>query len=181
MTEFDKEHLLELVADLATAWLSNKNNAITAEALPGLLQSLHSSVKALRDAGDGAAGSEPAEEHVPAVSVRKSLASKDHILSLIDGKPYRTLKKHLASHGLTPEEYRARYKLPAAYPMVAPGYAALRSEMAKKLGLGRKPAPKARAARTAASKGRTAAKAPAQRSAKAVAKPRTPRTKKQDA
>lgn len=78
-------------------------------------------------------------EFVPAVSARKSLASKDHILSMIDGKPYKTLRRHISGHGLTPEEYRARYNLPATYPMVAESYSEARRAMAKKIGLGRKP------------------------------------------
>ena len=75
----------------------------------------------------------------PAVSVRKSLASRDHIFSLIDGRPYKTLSRHLSRHGLTPDAYRARYKLKADYPMVAEGYSEQRRETAKRLGLGRKP------------------------------------------
>jgi predicted transcriptional regulator len=75
---------------------------------------------------------------VPAVSIRKSLASPEFIISMIDGKPYRILRRHLTTHGLSPDEYRARYNLPANYPVVAPAYAAKRSEMAKSLGLGRK-------------------------------------------
>jgi predicted transcriptional regulator len=73
------------------------------------------------------------------VSVRKSLASPDHIISMIDGKPYKTLRRHLAGHGLTPEQYRERYKLKADYPMVAAAYSESRRAMAKKIGLGRKP------------------------------------------
>ena len=79
-----------------------------------------------------------AKEYAPAVSVRKSLASPDHILSLIDGKPYKTLKRHLATNGLTPDEYRLRYKLPASYPMVAPSYSQARRAVAQKLRLGHK-------------------------------------------
>ncbi|HEX7853389.1 MAG TPA: MucR family transcriptional regulator [Sphingobium sp.] len=74
----------------------------------------------------------------PAVSIRKSLASPDFILSLIDGKPYKTLKRHLTTHGLTPQAYRERYKLPADYPMVAPGFAEQRRLIANKIGLGRR-------------------------------------------
>lgn len=89
----------------------------------------------------------PASEAFPrAVSVRKSLASKDHIISMIDGKPYRTLRRHLRTHGLTPEEYRARYNLKPDYPMVAPAYSEERRAMAHKIGLGAK----GRAARSAA-------------------------------
>lgn len=79
-----------------------------------------------------------AAEYKPKVSIEESLASPDHILSLIDGKPYKTLKRHLAAQGLTPAEYRGRYDLPADYPMVAQGYSAARREVALKLGLGGK-------------------------------------------
>jgi predicted transcriptional regulator len=89
-----------------------------------------------------AAGTEQAQagqlEYTPAVSVRKSLASPDHIVSMIDGKPYKTLRRHLSTHGLTPEDYRARYNLKADYPMVAPAYSEHRRAMAKKIGLGAK-------------------------------------------
>lgn len=92
-----------------------------------------------RDRRRGARGAGAAQsEFTPAVSVRKSLASPDHILSMIDGKPYKSLKRHLSGHGLTPAEYRARYGLKSDYPMVAPGYSAQRREVAKRLGLGRK-------------------------------------------
>jgi predicted transcriptional regulator len=78
-------------------------------------------------------------EYTPAVSVRKSLASPDHIVSMIDGKPYKTLRRHLARHGLTPEQYRERYSLKRDYPMVSDSYSQVRRDMAKKIGLGRKP------------------------------------------
>jgi predicted transcriptional regulator len=85
-----------------------------------------------------AATPDTAPEHKAAVSIDESLASPDQILSLIDGKPYKALKRHLSAHGLTPAEYRARYGLPADYPMVAQGYSAARREVALKLGLGGK-------------------------------------------
>ncbi|RYE95881.1 MAG: transcriptional regulator, partial [Oxalobacteraceae bacterium] len=75
----------------------------------------------------------------PAVTARKSLASPDHIISMIDGKPYKTLRRHLATNGMTPVEYRERYGLKADYPMVAPTYSEARRTMAKSIGLGRKP------------------------------------------
>jgi predicted transcriptional regulator len=88
-------------------------------------------------------------EYKPAVSIEESLASPDQILSLIDGKPYKALKRHLSTHGLTPAEYRSRYGLPVDYPLVAPSYSAARREVARKLGLGGKrknsPAPVAEA------------------------------------
>jgi predicted transcriptional regulator len=64
---------------------------------------------------------------------------------MIDGKPYKTLKRHLSGHGLTPEGYRARYNLPASYPMVAPAYSERRREVAMKLGLGHKRGPRRKA------------------------------------
>ena len=78
------------------------------------------------------------DQHAPAVSVRKSLASPDHIISMIDGKPYRTLHRHVSGHGLMPDEYRQRYNLKADYPMVAPSYSESRRAMANKIGLGRR-------------------------------------------
>ena len=80
----------------------------------------------------------PVPEYKPMVSIEESLASADHILSLIDGKPYKALKRHLSAHGMTPAEYRGRYGLPADYPLVARGYSAARREVALKLGLGGK-------------------------------------------
>ena len=79
------------------------------------------------------------EEYKPATTPRRSLASPEHIISLIDGKPYKSLRRHLTGHGLTSEEYRQRYGLKGDYPMVAPAYAELRRALAKKIGLGRKP------------------------------------------
>lgn len=76
---------------------------------------------------------------VPATSVRKSIASPDFIISLIDGKPYKTLKRHLRRHGLSVQDYRDRYNLPATYPMVAPSYSKTRREVAKNIRLGKKP------------------------------------------
>ena len=76
---------------------------------------------------------------VVALGIIESLASPDHIISMIDGKPYRTLRRHLSGHGLTPEDYRKRYGLKDDYPMVAPSYSESRRAMAKTIGLGRKP------------------------------------------
>ena len=98
---------------------------------------MHDAVKSLSHSGEPEA-TPPAQEFTPAVSVRKSLASKDHIISLIDGKPYKALRRHLSGQGLTPDEYRARYGLKPDYPMVSESYSQVRREMAKKIGLGRK-------------------------------------------
>jgi predicted transcriptional regulator len=83
-------------------------------------------------------GGGQAAEFVPAVLVRKSLASKEHFLSLIDGKPNRALRGHFSGHGLTPQQYRERYNLKPDYPMVAESYSRQRRQMAKKIGVGAK-------------------------------------------
>jgi predicted transcriptional regulator len=133
---------VELAAELTIAWLGNQNNRVSAEDVPAFLRTMHATVTEL--AGSSTAPTEDAEdvapeqEFTPAVTVRKSLGSKDHIISLIDGKPYKTLRRHLSTHGLTPEEYRARYNLKSDYPMVAPTYSEARRAMAHKIGLGAK-------------------------------------------
>lgn len=126
----------ELATELTIAWLSNANTRTTADEVPAFLARMHDAVSGL--AAGSSADAETATIYEPAVSVRKSLASKDHIISMIDGKPYRTLKRHLSRHGLTPEQYRERYGLKGSYPMVAETYSAVRSAAAKKTGLGRK-------------------------------------------
>ncbi len=131
---------VELATELTVAWLSNAHNRVNADDVPAFLRRMHETVNAL-SAGNAVdvEASEPAKEYTPAVSVRKSLASPDHIISMIDGKPYKTLRRHLSTNGMTPDEYRERYGLKKDYPMVAPTYSAARQEMAKKIGLGRKP------------------------------------------
>ena len=131
---------VELATELTIAWLGNPNTRTSAEEVPAFLGKMHDTVSSLLGAGSQATApaAEPAGDYTPAVSVRKSLASKDHIISMIDGKPYASLKRHLASHGLTPAEYRTRFGLKADYPMVAPGYSEKRRAHATQLGLGRK-------------------------------------------
>lgn len=145
---------VELATELTIAWLGNQNNRVQAEDVPEFLRKMHATLTDLAGgtstATDGSEEQPAAEEFTPAVTVRKSLASKDHIISLIDGKPYKTLKRHLARHGLTPDDYRRRYKLRADYPMVAENYSAARRDMAKKIGLGQK----GRAGRSGGRRGR---------------------------
>lgn len=133
---------VELATDLTIAWLGNQNNRVSAEDVPAFLRTMHATITELSTGGsDDAAtggGDEATATHTPAVSVRKSLGSKDHIISMIDGKPYKTLRRHLSTHGLTPEEYRQRYNLKPDYPMVAEAYSEQRRAMAKKIGLGQK-------------------------------------------
>lgn len=135
-------NVTELATELTIAWLGNPNNRVSADEVPAFLQKMHATVSALAGSGSEDTQPEAATEYLPAVTVRKSLASKDHIISLIDGKPYKTLRRHLSGHGLTPDDYRARYGLKADYPMVAETYSEARRAMAKKIGLGRKPGPR---------------------------------------
>ena len=135
---------VELATELTIAWLGNSNTRVAADEVPAFLRTMVETVTSLQGGGSsGTATEEAPGDYTPAVSVRKSLASKDHIISMIDGKPYKTLRRHLATNGLTPPEYRERYGLKADYPMVAENYSESRRAMAKKIGLGRKPGQKA--------------------------------------
>jgi predicted transcriptional regulator len=126
--------LLQLTAQIVAAHTSH--NHVTPEALMALIGTVYTS---LATTGVAAPVVEKAQ---PAVPIRKSVFP-DHIVCLEDGKKMKTLKRHLAtSYGMTPEQYREKWGLPASYPMVAPDYAARRSTMAKSIGLGRKPAAK---------------------------------------
>jgi predicted transcriptional regulator len=128
------EDLLGLVADIVSAHVSN--NSVSTSDLPGLIRATYAAMVSL---GEEPAP-EPAEKPEPAVTVRKSLANPNHILSMIDGKPYTMLKRHLAQNNLTPAQYRERYDLPADYPMTAKAYSERRRELAHSFGLGRKKA-----------------------------------------
>jgi predicted transcriptional regulator len=131
---------VELATELTIAWLSNPNTRTSADEVPAFLSQMHSSVQSLVSGSQTEESpSEEPKEYVGAVTARKSLASPDHIISMIDGKPYKTLRRHLAGNGMTPVEYRERYGLKADYPMVAPTYSEARRTMAKSIGLGRKP------------------------------------------
>ena len=128
---------VELATELTIAWLGNHNTRTSADDVPAFLKSMHDAVSNLA-APATAEPQETAQEYTPAVTARKSLASPDHIVSMIDGKPYKTLRRHLSTNGLTPEQYRERYNLKADYPMVAATYSEARRAMAKAIGLGRK-------------------------------------------
>lgn len=128
-----RETLITLTADIVAAHVSN--NSVAVSDIPGLIENVH---RALNGLTPGEAAAEP-ELPEPAVSVRASV-KPDYIICLEDGKKLKMLKRHLMTHyNMTPEDYRARWNLPADYPMVAPNYAATRRELAKKIGLGRKP------------------------------------------
>ena len=138
MTE-ETTNSVELATELTMAWLSNPNTRTTPEDVPAFLKSMHDAVIALSAAPTDAPAEDAPAEYTGAVTARKSLANPDFIISMIDGKSYKTLTRHLTTNGLTPAEYRARYNLRPDYPMTAPSYSQARSAMAKKIGLGRKP------------------------------------------
>ncbi len=122
--------LIDLAADIVSAYVSN--NTVPASDLPALIASVH---RALNSTMGGAAEAEP-EPLKPAVNPKKSVFP-DYIVCLEDGKKFKSLKRHLRTHyDLSPEEYREKWGLPSDYPMVAPNYAAARSALAKKMGLG---------------------------------------------
>jgi predicted transcriptional regulator len=127
-----KETLITLTSDIVAALVSN--NSVSADELPSLITNVFGALSGL---GQTVVVQEKAPE--PAVSVRSSI-KPDHIVCLEDGKKLKMLKRHLMTHyNMTPEQYRQRWNLPADYPMVAPNYAEKRRELAKKIGLGRKP------------------------------------------
>lgn len=126
---------IEQTVDVVAAYVSN--NSLPSAELPALIASIHDALNAI-GSGPVAATDESVERPTPG-QIRKSIRP-DGLISFIDGKSYKTLKRHLTAHGLTPERYRAQYGLPADYPMVAPGYAAKRSEIAKAIQLGHKAA-----------------------------------------
>jgi len=126
------ETLITLASDIVSAHVSNNNVAV--EDLPTLIVNVYGAL-----AGLGGTAPVVEEKPEPAVSIRSSV-KPDFIVCLEDGKKLKMLKRHLMTHyNMTPEDYRARWGLPADYPMVAPNYAEKRRELAKKIGLGRKP------------------------------------------
>ena len=132
--------VVDLAAEITIAWLSNPNTNASPDDVPAFLQKMHQAVIALTSAPIDEPAAAPA--YTPAVTLRRSLASKDHIISLIDGKPYKALRRHLSGQGLTPDQYRERYNLKPDYPMVSESYSQVRRDMAKQIGLGRKPGTK---------------------------------------
>lgn len=129
---------VELATELTIAWLGNPNTRSAADDVPAFLGKMHDTVSKLLGSGQAQQEAAPQQDYSPATTARKSLASKDHIISMIDGKPYKTLRRHLSTNGLSPQEYRERYGLKPDYPMVAENYSESRRAMAKQIGLGRK-------------------------------------------
>jgi len=156
--------LRKLVADVAAAYFSNSH--VTAAEIPAVINHIASSLSAVGAPAVEAAPEEAAPVKMTPAQIRKSI-TRDAIISFEDNKPYKTLRRHLAVRGLTPEQYREKWGLPKDYPMVSPAYSEARSSMAKALGLG------ARGAQA-----RTAAAAPAAAAAAAPAAKAAPQKSK---
>jgi MucR family transcriptional regulator, transcriptional regulator of exopolysaccharide biosynthesis len=124
---------IELAAEIVVAYVANNSTPIGS--LPGLIQSVHAALAQL--VSEPVNSAPLVEKQEPAVSIRKSI-TPDYLVCLDDGKKFKSLRRHLAGLGMTPDQYRAKWGLPADYPMVAANYAAQRSELAKRIGLGQR-------------------------------------------
>jgi predicted transcriptional regulator len=129
--ETNQNSTLSLTADIVGAYVSK--NSLPAGALTDLIGQIHQSLSSLSFQQKV----EPIAALVPAVPIKKSV-TPDYIISLEDGRKFKSMKRYLSIRNMTPAEYRAKWGLPNDYPVVAPNYAAQRSALAKKLGLGRK-------------------------------------------
>lgn len=127
--EAGDNHLIELTTEIVSAYVSK--NPVPAGQLPDLISSVHASLGGLLKPPEPAVPERPE----PAVPIKKSI-TPEHLISLEDGRRYKSLKRHLGGRGLTPQQYRQKWGLPPDYPMVAPNYAARRSELARAAGLG---------------------------------------------
>jgi len=125
----DSSDMIAWTADIVASHV--QNNSVAISDLPILIKTVHDSLA-------GLGGENPAEKPQPAVSIRRSI-TPDFIICLEDGRKLKMLKRHWSTaYGMTPEEYREKWGLPADYPMVAPNYAKQRSSLAKKIGLGKR-------------------------------------------
>lgn len=130
MDESASTGLLVMTADVISAYVSN--NSVPAAELPALLAQVYGALASLSAVPTA---SEPEEAKATPAQIKKSI-TPNALISFVDGKPYKTLRRHLTTHGLSMEEYRARYGLPSDYPAVSANYSATRSALAKELGLG---------------------------------------------
>lgn len=135
--------------ELVSAFVSNSNNRLSAEELQSLIRETYATLSSLNSGGTVEAAPEAETYQKSRAEIRKSIG-EDSLISFEDGKSYKSLKRHLTTRGLTPADYRAKYGLPADYPMTHPAYSARRSELAKSIGLGSK----GRQAKVDAPKGR---------------------------
>ena len=123
----DKASYIQLTANIVSAYVSN--NTVSSAEIPALISKVYSALMRVSD-------SAPAELFKPAVSIKRSITPA-YLVCLEDGKKFKSLKRHLRTqYSMTPEQYREKWGLPADYPMVAPNYAAARSQLAKQMGLG---------------------------------------------
>lgn len=123
-------HFIDLTADIVSAFVSN--NSVSAGEIPALINQVHSALLRVAS-GSNDISADPVK---PAVAIKKSV-TPDYIVCLEDGKKFKSLKRHLRTqYNVTPEQYRDKWGLPPDYPMVAPNYAAARSQLAKQMGLG---------------------------------------------
>ncbi len=162
ISAYEQTHFIELTSDIVAAYVSK--NSVRPADLPTLLAEVHGALSGLKGA---AASTESKAEKATPSQIRKSI-TPDALISFIDGKPYKTLKRHLTGAGLTFEEYRERFGLPRDYPTTAANYSAMRAEFARNAGLGtqrRNAVPKAAAA------DETVAEVPKTRGRKKVAEP----------
>ena len=122
---------IQLTVNIVSAYV--RNNSVSSAEIPALISQVY---LALMRVSSGAAGAGPAEPLKPAVSIKRSITPA-YLVCLEDGKKFKSLKRHLGTqYQMTPDQYRAKWNLPADYPMVAPDYAAVRSQLAKQMGLG---------------------------------------------
>ena len=126
--EIPSQDLVELTSEIVSAYVTH--NKVSSEDLPSVITSVHSALQGL----DQEKQREP-EKPTPMVPIKRSI-TPDYLISLEDGRRYKSLKRHLSGRGLTPQQYREKWGLAKDYPMVAPNYAQQRSELAKALGLG---------------------------------------------
>ena len=124
-----EDRLTQQTVDIVSAYVANNN--VRTEDLANLINTIRSALSS-----SGATQAAPAKAEAP-MSWKKAI-KPDYIVSFEDGKHYKSMKRHLTRHGLTPQQYREKWGLPKDFPMVAPNYAAARSEMAKRIGLGQK-------------------------------------------
>ena len=148
MDDVDHDALVQLTADIVSAYVTN--NKVESGDLSKLIQDVHMALVRAPSAA-----TEPEQKPlVPAVPIRKSV-NPDYIVSLEDGRKFKSLKRHLqGTYGMTPDEYRTKWGLPRDYPMVAPNYAKARSDLAKRMGLGRKSDASARSGGRGGGRGR---------------------------
>lgn len=149
VTEETGPSQMELAVDLVCAYVSK--NAVPIAELPALIKSVRLSLSGLGERETVEVSSQP----VPAVPIKKSI-TREYLISLEDGKKYKSLRRHLKTkHDMTPEDYRRKWNLPADYPMVAPAYSEQRSALAKSMGLGQKQKPQRRKRAKSASTARS--------------------------